>query len=168
MKKVVLAYSGGLDTSYCLKYLKNEKGYEVHTVLVDTGGFSAEELTAIESRAYELGSAQHANLTIVDKYYDKAIKYLIFGNVLKNNTYPLSVSAERVFQAIEAIKYAKKVGATAIAHGSTGAGNDQIRFGTFANPVDNRTTASPAYRVVFPIPQRELEINSNLKQNYGY
>ena len=110
-KKVVLAYSGGLDTSYCLKYLKNEKGYEVHTVLINTGGFDDAELKAIEDRAYELGSAKHANLTILDKYYDKAIKYLIYGNVLKNNTYPLSVSAERVFQAIEAIKYAKSVGA---------------------------------------------------------
>lgn len=128
MKKVVLAYSGGLDTSFCLKYLKNEKQLEVHTILINTGGFDEEELNAIEKRAYELGSANHINLDIIDNYYEKAIKFLVFGNVLKNNTYPLSVSAERVFQAIEAVKYAKKVGASAIAHGSTGAGNDQIRF----------------------------------------
>ena len=158
MKKEVLAFSGGLDTSYCLKYLKNEKGYEVHTVLVDTGGFSAEELTAIEKRAYELGSAQHANLTILDKYYDKAIKYLIFGNVLKNNTYPLSVSAERVFQAIEAIKYAKKVGATAIAHGSTGAGNDQIRFDLIFQ------TIAPEIEIITPI--RDLKLSRQEEVDY--
>ena len=150
MKKVVLAYSGGLDTSYCLKYLKNEKGYEVHTVLINTGGFDEEELTAIEKRAYELGSAQHANLTIVDKYYDKAIKYLIYGNVLKNNTYTLSVSAERVFQAIEAIKYAKLVGAEAIAHGSTGAGNDQIRFDFIFQ------TIAPEIEIITPIGDLKL------------
>ena len=100
MKKVVLAYSGGLDTSFCLKYLKNEKQLEVHTILINTGGFDEEELNAIEKRAYELGSANHINLDIIDNYYEKAIKFLVFGNVLKNNTYPLSVSAERVFQAI--------------------------------------------------------------------
>src|SRR3970282_979622 len=133
MKKVVLAYSGGLDTSYCLKYLKNEKGYEVHTVLINTGGFDEAELAAIEERAYELGSAQHANLTIVDKYYDKAIKYLIYGNVLKYNTYPLSVSAE------------------AIAHGSTGAGNDQIRFDLIFQ------TIAPEIEIITPI--RDLKLS---------
>ncbi len=151
MKKVVLAYSGGLDTSYCLKYLKNEKGYEVHTVLINTGGFDDAELNEIEEKAYELGSAQHVNLTIFDKYYEKAIKYLIFGNVLKNNTYPLSVSAERVFQAMEAIKYAKKIGATAIAHGSTGAGNDQIRFDLIFQ------TIAPEIEIITPI--RDLKLS---------
>ena len=151
MKKVVLAYSGGLDTSYCLKYLKNEKGYEVHTVLINTGGFDEDELMAIEERAYDLGSAQHTNLNIVDKYYEKAIKYLIYGNVLKNNTYPLSVSAERVFQAMEAIKYAKKVGANAIAHGSTGAGNDQIRFDLIFQ------TIAPEIEIITPI--RDLKLS---------
>ncbi|ESU20414.1 argininosuccinate synthase [Flavobacterium enshiense DK69] len=150
MAKVVLAYSGGLDTSYCLKYLiKN--GFEVHTVLVNTGGFSEEELTAIEKRAYELGSAQHTNLDIVEKYYEKAIKYLIFGNVLKNNTYPLSVSAERVFQALEVIKYAKSIGASAIAHGSTGAGNDQIRFDLIFK------TIAPEIEIITPI--RDLKLS---------
>jgi len=149
MKKVVLAYSGGLDTSYCLKYLiKN--GCEVDTVLVNTGGFSTLELKDTQDRAYELGSSKHTNLDIIDKYYEKAIKYLIFGNVLKNNTYPLSVSAERVFQALEVINYAKKVGATAIAHGSTGAGNDQIRFDMIFQ------TIAPEIEIITPI--RDLKL----------
>jgi argininosuccinate synthase len=150
MKKVVLAYSGGLDTSYCLKYLKNELGYEVHTLLINTGGFTPQELSDIEKRAYELGSAQHTNLDIIETYYQKAIKYLVFGNVLKNNTYPLSVSAERVFQALESIKYAKKAGANAIAHGSTGAGNDQIRFDLIFQ------TIAPEIEIITPI--RDLKL----------
>ncbi len=128
MEKVIVAYSGGLDTSYCVKYLIHIKKLEVHTILVNTGGFSDAELKETEKRAYQLGSTSHVQKTIFDEFYNKAIKYLIFGNVLKNNTYPLSVSAERVFQAIEVVKYAKEVGAKYIAHGSTGAGNDQIRF----------------------------------------
>lgn len=150
MKKVVLAYSGGLDTSYCLKYLKNELGYEVHTLLINTGGFTPQELSDIEKRAYELGSAQHTNLDIIETYYQKAIKHLVFGNVLKNNTYPLSVSAERVFQALESIKYAKKTGANAIAHGSTGAGNDQIRFDLIFQ------TIAPEIEIITPI--RDLKL----------
>lgn len=150
MKKVVLAYSGGLDTSYCLKYLKNELGYEVHTLLINTGGFTPQELSDIEKRAYELGSVQHTNLDIIETYYQKAIKYLVFGNVLKNNTYPLSVSAERVFQALESIKYAKKTGASAIAHGSTGAGNDQIRFDLIFQ------TIAPEIEIITPI--RDLKL----------
>ncbi len=128
MKKVVLAYSGGLDTSFCVKYLGEEKGMEVHSVLVDTGGFSEEEIADIEKKAFELGVKSHHTSRVADKYYQECIKYLIFGNVLKNNTYPLSVSAERIFQAVAVAEYAKSVGATAIAHGSTGAGNDQVRF----------------------------------------
>lgn len=158
MKKVVLAYSGGLDTSFCLKYLKNEKQLEVHTVLINTGGFDEEELNAIEKRAYELGSANHINLDIIDKYYEKAIKFLVFGNVLKNNTYPLSVSAERVFQAIEAVKYAKKVGASAIAHGSTGAGNDQIRFDLIFQ------TIAPEMEIITPI--RDLKLSRQEEVEY--
>lgn len=150
MKKVVLAYSGGLDTSYCLKYLKNELGYEVHTLLINTGGFTPQELSDIEKRAYELGSAQHTNLDIIETYYQKAIKYLVFGNILKNNTYPLSVSAERVFQALESIKYAKKAGTNAIAHGSTGAGNDQIRFDLIFQ------TIAPEIEIITPI--RDLKL----------
>ncbi len=157
-KKVVLAYSGGLDTSYCLKYLKNELGYEVHTILINTGGFGEEELQAIERRAYELGSAHHLNLDIIDKYYEKAIKYLVFGNVLKNNTYPLSVSAERVFQALETVRYAKKVGAEAISHGSTGAGNDQIRFDLVFQ------TIAPEMEIITPI--RDLKLTRQEEVEY--
>ncbi|RWX03412.1 argininosuccinate synthase [Flavobacterium cerinum] len=158
MKKVVLAYSGGLDTSYCLKYLKNELGYEVHTLLINTGGFTLQELSDIEKRAYELGSVQHTNLDIIETYYQKAIKYLVFGNVLKNNTYPLSVSAERVFQALESIKYAKKTGANAIAHGSTGAGNDQIRFDLIFQ------TIAPEIEIITPI--RDLKLTRQQEVAY--
>ena len=126
--KVILAFSGGLDTSFCVKYLKEDRGMEVHSALVDTGGFSKEELKAIEEKAYSLGVTSHVTLDVVEEYYQDCIKYLVFGNVLKNNTYPLSVSAERVFQATAVAKYADKLGAKAIAHGSTGAGNDQVRF----------------------------------------
>jgi len=157
MKKVVLAYSGGLDTSYCLKYLQDE-GFEVHTVLINTGGFDAQELKAIEDRAYELGSAKHVSLDIIEKYYEKAIKYLVFGNVLRNNTYPLSVSAERVFQALEVIKYAKENGATAIAHGSTGAGNDQIRFDLIFQ------TIAPEIEIITPI--RDLKLSRQEEVEY--
>ena len=112
-KKVVLAFSGGLDTSFCVPYLK-EKGYEVHTVMVNTGGFSAEEEKAIEERALTLGAASHKNVNAVETYYQKGIKYLIFGNILKNATYPLSVSSERVFQALEVLNHVKALGADAV------------------------------------------------------
>jgi len=127
-KKVVLAFSGGLDTSYCVKYLGEEKGYEVHTITVNTGGFTADELQEIERRAKSLGVASHKNVDETYNYYDKVIRYLIYGNVLKNNTYPLSVSAERMSQALAVAEYTKELKADAVAHGSTGAGNDQVRF----------------------------------------
>ncbi len=127
-KKIVLGFSGGLDTSYCVKYLTEEKGYEVHSVIVNTGGFSAAELVAIEAHAYKLGVKTHTTVDAVKSYYDSIIKYLIFGNCLKNNTYPLSVSAERLSQALHIVEHVKKIGAAAVAHGSTGAGNDQVRF----------------------------------------
>jgi argininosuccinate synthase len=127
-QKVVLAFSGGLDTSYCVKYLSEDKGLEVHSVLVDTGGFSADELQQIQAKAISLGVATHKTVNETDTYYQKCIKYLIFGNILKNNTYPLSVSAERAFQAMAVAEYTKSVGAEYVAHGSTGAGNDQVRF----------------------------------------
>jgi argininosuccinate synthase len=126
-KLVVLAYSGGLDTSYCVKYFLAQ-GMTVHSVIVNTGGFSADELKEIEARAYRLGVQKHVTLDETANYYAKCIKYLVFGNVLKNNTYPLSVSAERVFQSLAIAGYAKEVGADFVAHGSTGAGNDQVRF----------------------------------------
>lgn len=127
-KKVVLGFSGGLDTSYCVKYLTEEKGYEVHSIVVNTGGFDAAELEAIEKHAYKLGVASHVTIDAVKGYYDRIIKYLVFGNVLKNNTYPLSVSAERLSQALHIAEHAHQLNADAVAHGSTGAGNDQVRF----------------------------------------
>ncbi|MBQ3555995.1 MAG: argininosuccinate synthase [Bacteroidales bacterium] len=127
-EKVVLAFSGGLDTSFCAKYLTEECGYELYTAIANTGGFNAEELARIEEKAYKLGAVQHASLDITQEYYEKSIKYMIFGNVLRNGTYPISVSSERIFQAIAIINYAKEIGASYVAHGSTGAGNDQVRF----------------------------------------
>ncbi|MES1216666.1 MAG: argininosuccinate synthase [Bacteroidota bacterium] len=127
-KKIVLGFSGGLDTSYCVKYLGEEKGYEIHSIIVNTGGFSEEELKQIEAHAYKLGVKTHTTIDAVKGYYDRIIKYLIFGNILKNNTYPLSVSAERLSQALHIAEHVKKLNADAVAHGSTGAGNDQVRF----------------------------------------
>lgn len=127
-KKVVLAFSGGLDTSFAVKYLSEELGYEVHTAIANTGGFSDAELEAIAERSRQLGAASHTTLDITQEYYAKSIRYMVAGNVLRNGTYPISVSSERIFQAIATIEYAKSIGADAIAHGSTGAGNDQIRF----------------------------------------
>lgn len=147
MKKVVLAYSGGLDTTYCVKYL-GDLGYEVHAVLVDTGGFSKEELDFVEKRANTIGLASYKAITVTQKFYEKCIKYLIFGNVLKNNTYPLSVSAERIFQAVAIAQYAKELNADAIAHGSTGAGNDQVRF-------------DMAFHIIYP----EAEIITPIRDN---
>jgi argininosuccinate synthase len=128
MKKVVLAYSGGLDTSFCIKYLTAEKGCEIHAVTVDTGGFTAEDLATMEQKAYDLGAKSFAVVDAVKDYYEQCIKFLVYGNVLRGGVYPLSVSAERMFQALSIIQYANKIGATAVAHGSTGAGNDQVRF----------------------------------------
>lgn len=127
-KTVVLAYSGGLDTSYCVAYLKHELNLEVHTALVNTGGFTEVELEKLEQKALQLGAVSHKSFDVLNGFYEKAIKYLIFGNVLKNDTYPLSVSAERAFQALKIAEYADEIGADYLAHGSTGAGNDQIRF----------------------------------------
>jgi argininosuccinate synthase len=144
MKKVVLAYSGGLDTSFCIKYLTTEQNCEIHAVTVDTGGFSKEELTAMEERAYALGAKTFQVVDAVRDYYDECIKFLIFGNVLRNNTYPLSVSAERMFQALAVIRFSNKIGAQAIAHGSTGAGNDQVRFDLIFNVLgDNLEVITP-------------------------
>lgn len=156
--KVVLAFSGGLDTSFCVKYLAEDRGYEVYSVLVDTGGFSDEELKTIEANAYTLGVKQHATISKTKEYYNDCIKYLIFGNILKNNTYPLSVSAERIFQAVAVAEYAKEIGASAIAHGSTGAGNDQVRF-------------DMAFRIIVPeaeiiTPIRDLKLSREAEIEY--
>ena len=126
--KVVIGFSGGLDTTFCVKYLTDEKGLEVHSVVVNTGGFSEEEVSQIEQHARNLGVSSHTTVDAVESYYDRIIRFLIYGNVLKNNTYPLSVSAERLSQALHIADHAKKMNAAAIVHGSTGAGNDQVRF----------------------------------------
>ncbi len=156
--KVILAFSGGLDTSFCVKYLKEDRGMEVHSALVDTGGFSPEELKAIEAKAYSLGVESHVTLDVVEDYYQDCIKYLVYGNVLKNNTYPLSVSAERVFQATAVAKYAQKLGAKAIAHGSTGAGNDQVRFDVVFRIL------VPGCEVITPI--RDLQLSREAEIEY--
>jgi argininosuccinate synthase len=155
--KVVLAFSGGLDTSYCVKYLKNEKQLEIYSAIVNTGGFSKEELQDIEEKAFNLGVKHHVALEETEAYYDNIIKYLIFGNVLKNNTYPLSVSAERIYQAIALAKYAKTVGATAIAHGSTGAGNDQIRFDLIFQLI------APELEIITPIRDQQLSRKAEIE-----
>nr|HPN69321.1 argininosuccinate synthase [Saprospiraceae bacterium] len=126
--QIVLGFSGGLDTSFCVKYLTEDRGFDVHSIVVNTGGFDEEELKKIEAHAYKLGVVSHTSVDATKTYYEDIIKYLIFGNVLKNNTYPLSVSAERLIQALHIAEHVKKMGATAVAHGSTGAGNDQVRF----------------------------------------
>ncbi|QQT28074.1 MULTISPECIES: argininosuccinate synthase [Sphingobacterium] len=158
MKKVVLAFSGGLDTSFCCIYLTRDLGLEVHSVIVNTGGFSTEELATIEKRAYELGVKSHAVVDETENYYRDSIKYLIFGNVLKNATYPLSVSAERVCQATAIANYAKKIGAECVAHGSTGAGNDQVRFDMIFN------TLIPGVEIITPI--RDLKLSREAEIEY--
>ena len=161
--KVVLAYSGGLDTSYCVKYLTEEKKLDVYAITVNTGGFSDEQLQAIEIRSKELGVKHFIVKDVVQEYYEQCIKYLIFGNVLKNNTYPLSVSAERVFQAIAVAEYAKEIGADFIAHGSTGAGNDQVRFDMVFNIV------MPEAKIITPIRDNKLsrEVEIDYLKKYG-
>ena len=127
-KKVVVAFSGGLDTSYTVMYLAKEKGFEVHAACANTGGFSARQLKTNEENAYKLGATKYVTLDVTKEYYDKSLKYMVWGNVLRNGTYPISVSSERIFQGMAIAKYAREIGADAIAHGSTGAGNDQVRF----------------------------------------
>ncbi|MEM8888162.1 MAG: argininosuccinate synthase domain-containing protein [Bacteroidota bacterium] len=155
--KVVLAFSGGLDTSYCVKYLSLEKGLEVHAAIVNTGGFSSEEMADIERRAYELGVKSFKILDEVKHYYEKCIRFLIYGNILKNNTYPLSVSAERVFQAVAIANYANEIGADSIAHGSTGAGNDQVRFDMVFDIL------SPGTKVITPIRDNKLSREAEIE-----
>lgn len=157
-KTIVLGFSGGLDTTYCVKYLGEEKGYDVHSVIVNTGGFSDEELVKIEAHAYKLGVKSHTTINAVKGYYDRIIKYLVFGNILKNNTYPLSVSAERLVQALHIAEHAKKLNAEAVAHGSTGAGNDQVRFDMVFNIM------IPGVEILTPI--RDLKLSREAEIEY--
>ena len=157
-EKVVLAFSGGLDTSFCAIYLSVEKGMEVHTAIANTGGFSKEELAAIEKKAYSLGVKSHKTIDVTDEYYNKGIRYMVYGNVLRNNTYPISVSSERIFQALAVIEYAKSIGATHVAHGSTGAGNDQIRFDLAFGVL------APEIQII--TPTRDLELSRDAEISY--
>lgn len=167
-KKVVLGFSGGLDTSFCVKYFTEEMGYEVHSIIVNTGGFTRDELKHIEHHAYALGVKTHKSVEAEESYYNTIIKYLIFGNVLKNNTYPLSVSAERLIQALHISDYVEEINADAVAHGSTGAGNDQVRFDMIFNIM------IPGVEIITPIRDlklsREAEIeylkNKNVDMNF--
>lgn len=157
MKKVVLAFSGGLDTSYCAIYLSKDRGFDVHTLTVNTGGFSQAELKDIEGRALGLGVASHANVDETKAYYDQVIRFLVYGNVLKNGTYPLSVSAERMSQALAVARYAKKIGADAVAHGSTGAGNDQVRFDMIIQIL------APGLEIITPIRDQKLSREAEIE-----
>lgn len=158
MKKVVLAYSGGLDTTFCALHLSKDLGHEIHAVLVNTGGFSAKELQDIESRAHALGVASFLILDVVQDYYQSVIRFLVYGNVLKNDTYPLSVSAERIVQAKSIAEYAKSIGAEAVAHGSTGAGNDQVRFDMIFQIL------APEVEIITPI--RDLKLSRQAEIDY--
>lgn len=157
-KKVVLGFSGGLDTTFCVKYLSEDKGYEVHSVIVNTGGFNEAEIKKVEAHAYKLGVKTHTTVNAVKSYYDSIIKYLVFGNTLKNNTYPLSVSAERLSQALHIAEHAKKLNADAVAHGSTGAGNDQVRFDMIFNIL------IPGVEIITPI--RDLKLSREAEIDY--
>lgn len=157
-KKIVLGFSGGLDTSYCVKYLTEEKGYEVHSIIVNTGGFTPTELQGIEAHAYKLGVATHTTVDAVETYYNSIVRFLIYGNVLKNNTYPLSVSAERMSQALHIAEHAKALQADAVAHGSTGAGNDQVRFDMVFH------TLIPQMEIITPI--RDLKLSRQQEIDY--
>ena len=158
MKKVVLAYSGGLDTTFCALHLSKDLGHEIHAVLVNTGGFSANELQDIEQRAHALGVASFRILDVVQDYYQSVIRFLVYGNVLKNDTYPLSVSAERIVQAKSIAEYAKSIGAQAVAHGSTGAGNDQVRFDMIFQIL------APEVEIITPI--RDLKLTRQEEIDY--
>jgi argininosuccinate synthase len=155
--KTILAFSGGLDTTYCAIYLSKELGHEVHAVTVNTGGFSANEISDMEAHAKRLGVASYTCLDERKPYYEKIIRYLIFGNVLKNNTYPLSVSAERFIQAMAIADYAKQSKADAVAHGSTGAGNDQVRFDMVFQIL------APEMEVITPIRDQQLSRQAEIE-----
>ena len=164
-KKVLLALSGGLDTSFCAVYLAREKGMEVHSAIVNTGGFTGQELEQVQDHASKLGVVSHTVLDITAEYYQKCLRYMIFGNVLRNRSYPLSVSSERTFQAIALVNHARKNGFSYIAHGSTAAGNDQVRFDLVIQVL------APEMKILTPIRElkisREEEIEYLCKQGIG-
>ncbi len=157
-KKVVIGFSGGLDTSYCVKYFTDELNYEVHSIIINTGGFSVKELEDIEKHARALGVTTHTAIEATKSYYDSIIKYLVYGNVLKNNTYPLSVSAERLSQALHIAEHVKKLNADAVAHGSTGAGNDQVRFDMIFHIM------IPGVEIITPI--RDMQLSRQQEIDY--
>ena len=156
--KIALAFSGGLDTAFCVKYLKDEQDFEVHTIHVNTGGFSAEETAGIRDKAYSLGAAHHSSIDISDRYYNDCIRFLVFGNMLRNRNYPMSVSSERSFQAMAVADYAREKGIGAVAHGSTGAGNDQVRFDLVFRIM------LPGARIIAPI--RDLRLTRKYEMEY--
>jgi argininosuccinate synthase len=156
-ERVVLAFSGGLDTSYCVKYLANERNLEVYSAIANTGGFTEDELKEVEKNAYALGVAKHVAIDITDLYYKNCIRYMVYGNILKNNTYPLSVSSERIFQALATVKYAREIGAQYIAHGSTGAGNDQVRFDLTFQII------APDLKIITPIRDKKLSRDEEIE-----
>jgi len=159
MKKILLAYSGGLDTSYCLKKLVEK--YDVYTITIDTGGFLESEKQKIKKQSISMGAKKHISINSKEKYYKRIVKYLIYGNVLKNNTYPLSVSAERIIHALEILKYAEKKDIKLIAHGCTGAGNDQVRFDSIFESL------APNIKIIAPIRDKNIsrkEATKYLKQ----
>jgi argininosuccinate synthase len=157
-EKIVLGFSGGLDTTFCVKYLSDDRNFEVHSIIVNTGGFSDEELVAVEKHAYTLGVKTHTTINAIQSYYDSIIKYLVYGNVLKNSTYPLSVSAERLSQAIHIAEHVIKLDARYVAHGSTGAGNDQVRFDMIFNIM------IPDIEIITPI--RDLKLSREAEIEY--
>jgi argininosuccinate synthase len=157
-KQIVLAFSGGLDTAFCVKYLTEDLEYEVHTVLVNTGGFSEEELDQLTRKAYMLGARNHQNIDVTENYYQRCIRYLIFGNILRNRTYPMSVSSERTFQALAVADYARSKGIKILAHGSTGAGNDQVRFDMIFQVL------APEMRIIAPI--RDMKLTRQFERDY--
>ena len=157
-KKVALAFSGGLDTSFCVKYLSQEKGLEVHSVFVNTGGFSPLEEKQVRQRALDLGVVRHENIDVSQQYYRDCIRFMVYGNMMRNRHYPMSVSSERTFQAMAVAEYARREGIGILAHGSTGAGNDQVRFEMIFQVL------VPDMEVLAPI--RELSLSREEEVNY--
>ncbi len=162
-ERLLLAYSGGLDTTYCAVYLSKIKGYDVTCALVNTGAFTQDEIDKTGKRAKALGAKEFVCLDVENEYYEKIIKYLIFGNVLKNGTYPLSVSSERLIQALALVRFARKNGMSCVAHGSTAAGNDQVRFDLVFN------TLAPDLKIITPIREQNLSRQMEIEflQSHG-